>query len=125
MAAPVERNPGPASRIGSRQHFRWLEGIVKVTLVLNLVDAVFTLLWVWAGLASEANPLLAELVLEHPIAFVSVKLALVGLGSMLLWWRRQRPLAVVAIFLAFLVYYGILLLHIDYLATVVGILLSA
>lgn len=124
MSTPVSRSSGSLP-IGTRQHYRWLEGIVKVTLVLNLLDALFTLVWVWLGLASEANPFLAELVLAHPLAFVATKLGLVGLGSLLLWRLRHRPLAVVAMFLAFLVYYGILLLHVDYLSYVVGILLSA
>jgi hypothetical protein len=108
--------------IGTQQHFRWLEGIVKGTLVLNLLDALFTLVWVWAGLAREANPLLDELVHGHPIAFVAAKLGLVGLGSLLLWRLRHRPLAVVAIFVAFLAYYGLLLIHVDYLGTLLGIL---
>lgn len=112
-------------RIGTREHYRWLEGIVKVTLVLNLIDAVFTLIWVRLGLASEANPFLAELVNAHPLGFVTLKLGLVGLGSLLLWRLRQRPLAVIAMFLAFLAYYVILLMHVDYLSYVVGILLSA
>ena len=98
---------------------------MKVTLVLNLLDALFTLVWVRLGLASEANPFMAELVHEHPIAFVAIKLGLVGLGSVLLWRLRHRPLAVIAMFLAFLAYYAILLLHVDYLGTLAGILISA
>lgn len=108
--------------IGSAEHFRWLESIVKVILVLNLLDAVFTLIWVFSGLATEANPFLHELVHHHPVVFVLAKLALVGLGSLLLWRLRRRPLAVVAIFVGFLAYYALLLVHVDYLATIVGIL---
>jgi hypothetical protein len=125
MSAPAPQTAEPTRRLGTRQHYRWLEGIVKVTLVLNLVDAVFTLAWVGLGLASEANPFLAELVTAHPILFVSTKLGLVGLGSLLLWRLRHRPLAVIAMFVAFLVYYGILLMHVDYLGYVIGILLSS
>lgn len=69
-----------------------------------------------AGLAREANVVLADLVVHHPVAFVSVKLALVSLGSLLLWWRRKRPLAVVAIFAAFLAYYAVLLYHLRFAA---------
>lgn len=123
MTSPTPRSA--AAHIGTHEHFGWLEGIVKVTLVLNLLDALFTLTWVGLGLASEANPFMAELVVQHPVAFVVTKLALVGLGSLLLWRYRRRPLAVVAMFLAFLVYYAILLMHVDYLSYVVGILLSA
>ena len=112
-----------ALRIGTPQHFRWLHGIVKGVLVLNLLDAVFTLIWVFAGLAKEANPLLRELVHESPVAFAAAKLAVVGLASLLLWRLRERPLAVVAIFLAFLAYYALLLAHIGFLSLVVGALL--
>lgn len=73
-----------ASRIGTPEQFRWLHGIVKAVLVLNLVDAVLTLLWVHLGLAVEANTLIDELVNENAPLFVSVKLALVGMGSWLL-----------------------------------------
>ena len=41
----------------------------------------------------------------------------------LLWRYRSRPLAVVGIFVAFLVYYLLLLYHIGYLSLVIGTLL--
>lgn len=104
--------------IGTERHFRWLHGVVKVVLVLNLLDAVFTLFWVGAGLAHEANPLLADLVNEAPVAFALVKLGLVGLGSLVLWRLRQRPMAVVAIFAAFLAYYAVLLHHLRFLGKI-------
>ncbi len=112
-----------APRIGTERHFRWLEGIVRVVLLLNLLDAIFTLFWVGAGLAKEANPLLQELLREYPVAFAVAKLSLVGLGSLLLWWHRQRSLAVVGIFVAFLVYYAILLHHLGFLSLLIGTLL--
>lgn len=109
--------------VGTEQHFRWLDGIIRTTLVLNLLDAVFTLAWVTAGFAEEANPLLTELV-RYPVLFMSAKLALVSLGSWALWRYRQRPTAVVAIFTAFLVYYLILLYHVDFLGDVLRALLA-
>ena len=118
-AQPESRLP-----IGTPEQFRWLEGIVKITLVMNLLDAIFTLAWVRAGLAEEANPLLRDLVHHHPTLFVATKLALVGLASAIFWRYRRRPLAVFAVFLGFLVYYGILLMHIDYLADLIRHLLS-
>jgi hypothetical protein len=100
--------------VGTAEHFRWLRGIVKAVLVLNLLDALFTLVWVRSGLAREANPLIDWLVEGHAVGFVSVKLALVGLGSLLLWRRRERPAAAIAIVAAFLTYYLILLYHLQY-----------
>jgi hypothetical protein len=100
--------------VGTAEHFHWLHGIVKTVLVLNLLDALFTLVWVRAGLAREANPLIDWLVEEHAVGFVLVKLGLVGLGSWLLWRRRERPAAAIAIVAAFLTYYLILLYHLQY-----------
>ena len=112
-------------RIGTPQQFAWLRGIVMAVLVLNLLDAVFTLFWVYAGLAREANPLLRDLIEASPLAFVGIKLGLVGLGSALLWRHRKRPLAVVAIFLSFLIYYGLLLWHLEFLGLVLRELLAS
>ena len=111
------------SWVGTPEQFRWLLGIVKLILGLNLLDAIFTLIWINAGLAREANPLLAEIVRDQPVAFAVVKLGLVAGGSYLLWHYRFRPLAVIGIFAAFLVYYLLLLYHIGYLSLVVGMLL--
>ena len=111
--------------VGTPQHFRWLKGIVKWMLVLNLCDALFTLVWVRWGLAREANTLLDELVNEHAVAFVATKLGLVSLGSWVLWQRRARPLAVIAIFIAFVLYYLVLLYHLQYASGLVRQLISA
>ncbi|MFQ5415610.1 MAG: DUF5658 family protein [Myxococcota bacterium] len=105
---------GSASRIGTPEQFRWLNGVVKTVLVLNLLDAVFTLVWVRAELAEEANALMRFLVEDHAVLFVTVKVALVSLGSWVLWRRRTHATAVVAIFAAFLVYYLLLLYHLQY-----------
>lgn len=112
LRGPSSRVGSFTRRIGTHQHFVWLYWIVGATLLLNLADAVLTLLWVHSGMATEANPLLAELVTNHPVAFVATKYILVTLGSVLLWRHRKRRLAVIAIFLCFLVYYWLLLYHI-------------
>jgi uncharacterized membrane protein len=106
--------PRADASLGSSEHFRWLKGIVKWLLVLNLCDAVFTLIWVRSGLAIEANTLLDELVNDHAVIFVATKLGLVSMGSWVLWQRRDRPLAVIAIFIAFVIYYLLLLYHVQY-----------
>ncbi len=100
--------------VGTPVHFRWLNGIVKAVLVMNLLDAVLTLLWVQSGFATEANPLIAEIVEEHAVLFVVSKLSLVSLGTALLWRHRHRPLAVVGIFAAFMVYYAVFLYHLSF-----------
>lgn len=87
---------------------------------MNLVDAVLILAWVRAGFANEANPLLDEIVEEHAMFFVLGKLALVFLGTTLLWMHRERPLAVVGIFAAFMVYYAVLLHHLRFASVLRG-----
>lgn len=85
--------------------------MVWAVLFLNVVDGVLTLHWISNGLAFEANPMLADLAHNHPFWFVVTKMSLVALGSVILFRNRHRASAVVAIFAAFLAYYGVLLIH--------------
>ena len=114
---PVRQPPdrfGTYTRsIGTHEHFRWLRKIVWAILILNVFDAFLTLFWVYTGRATEANPAMEVLVHEYPVLFVVVKFSLVLLGSLLLWRFRRRRLSVVAIFLAFMVYYAVLLYHLQ------------
>jgi hypothetical protein len=102
------------SAIGTSQHFRWLYGIVRWLVVLNLLDGIFTIVWVQYFYADEYNVMLRDLALGDHVLFMLVKLTLVSLGALYLWRHRSRPLAVVAIFLAFLAYYLVLLYHLQY-----------
>jgi hypothetical protein len=110
------------SKVGTPKQFRWLHGIVKAVIVLNVLDAIFTLLWVQTGLANEANVLLQDLVSNHTVLFMVVKLVLVSLGSILLWRYRKHPFAVAGLFLVFLAYYSILLYHLSFLRLLKGFL---
>lgn len=100
-------------KIGHHHHFKWLRGIIAVIIVLNLADAILTCIWLWSGAATEANPVMRMAAGLGPVAFVSVKLALVSLGTFLLWRLRYRAFAVVAIFALFLAYYFVLLYHLQ------------
>lgn len=113
--APREERLGSFTRryIGTVQHFGWLERIVQATLLLNALDAGFTLFWVLSAQATEANPFMATALDVHPVMFVVTKVALVGMGSWLLWRHKKRPLAVVSMFAAFIVYYAVLLYHLS------------
>lgn len=112
---PREERFGSFTRryIGTVQHFAWLERIVQATLVLNTIDAGFTLFWVLNRQATEANPLMAAALEAHPVVFVVSKCFLVGAGSWLLWRYKKRPLAVISMFTAFMVYYGVVLYHLS------------
>ncbi len=100
--------------VGTAEQIQWLGGIVRAIVIFNLCDAIFTLWWVQAGVAEEANALMRQLVNEGALLFVLAKIALVSLGALFLWRRRTHGLAVVAIFMSFLVYYLVLLYHIQH-----------
>ena len=76
--------------VGTDQQFRILWWLISVTLVLNVLDAIFTLNWVQRGQAQEANPLM-DIIISNPVLFVCVKMSLVNLGCYLLWQRHRRP----------------------------------
>ena len=108
---PKKETKGSLDQIGTPQQFVWLRRIVLTVIVLNAIDAVLTLIWVWRGKAVEANPIMADLVHNNPLLFVIVKMALVALGTFFLWRLRRHRFAVVSLFAVFLVYYWILLYH--------------
>lgn len=91
----------PGLWLDSPRHFAIALG---ATLVANLVDAAGTLHWTHEGLATEANPLLARLVMAQPGAFILAKVALVGLAALLLWRLREHRTARVAFIPAALLY---------------------
>jgi hypothetical protein len=82
-------------------------------VVFNVLDAIFTLVYVQAGAAEEGNPLMAVLLAWHPVSFVALKLALVSLGVWLLWRVRHHRAAVAAIVGIAVVYAGVLALHLS------------
>jgi hypothetical protein len=109
---------GVSLAIGTGEHFRWLHGIAKWLLVLNLLDGVFTLIWVEHFGAGEWNVMMRDLVYESPLLFMLVKLTLVSLGTLFLWRNRSNALAVISLFVAFFAYYLVFLFHLQYSSTV-------
>jgi hypothetical protein len=112
-AAPV------ALPIGTDEQFRWLDGILKAIVIMNLLDAVLTLGWIQAGLAEEANAFLRDLAHGNAMGFMLAKIGLVSPGALLLWRYRERPLAIVGAFGAFLIYYLVLLHHLQFSSALV------
>ena len=102
-------------QIGKPEHFLWLKGIVGSVFILNVLDGILTLWWYFSGRATEANPAMSNLIKTHPLLFIIVKMTLVALGSYLLWRLRHRALAVIAIFIAFMVYYTVLVYHLQHM----------
>lgn len=103
----------PPSPIGSPGQPLWLKGVIGAILLFNVLDGMFTLLWVESGLARESNPLLVHLVENDPWLFVGVKFIVVTLGIWLLWRLRHHRLAIFSLFLAFLAYYWVLIYHLS------------
>lgn len=100
--------------VGTSEHFRWLNTIAKSLLVLNLLDGIFTLVWVEHFGASELNIMMRDLVETSPLLFMLTKLTVVSLGTLFLWRNRSNWLAVVSLFIAFFCYYLVLLIHLEY-----------
>lgn len=91
----------------------WLITITGMIIVLNLYDAIMTMLVVESGLAIEANPLMA-LPLEHgPGFFMAAKISLVSLGTFILWRLRYKGWAVASLITVFLVYLLVAFYHIQ------------
>lgn len=106
--------------VGLPHQFLWLRWMLVALVVLNLFDAVFTLIWLRNGMATEANLFVRKLVTEHAPLFLTVKISLVSLGAFLLWRRRTHPLAVVGIFASFVAYYILLLHHLEFASWLIG-----
>ena len=67
-------------------------------LILNLLDAIFTLGYLQLGAAEEANPFMEVLTSNGPIGFMVVKLGLVSLCVTLLWRLQHHRAAMTGIF---------------------------
>jgi len=91
-----------------------LDDVAKALIVLNLLDALFTLYWIQAGLAVEWNALMRDLVVENAIVFVLVKLTLVSLGSYWLLQYRGHRLVGAGLMVSLLVYFGVILHHLRF-----------
>jgi hypothetical protein len=99
----MERRTSPA----------WLSTVAKLVIVLNLLDALFTIPAVASGEAVEANPLMAVLLARGPLLFMLGKLALVSLCVLLLWRMRSNRLAVAGLVGAVPVYSLIVVYHVS------------
>jgi hypothetical protein len=87
--------------------------VASTLLILNLLDGIFTLAAVHAGVASEANPLMAAPLSWGSLYFILIKTTLVSAGVLLLWRRQNRPLAVAGLYAATALYAGVLAYHLS------------
>ena len=94
-----------------------LRFLVACILVSNLIDAAFTIVWTTAGLATEANPLMVDVLARSPILFMLAKLALVSGGIFLLFRLRRRRLALAGLYACGCIYAGLLVYHVTQLVS--------
>ena len=67
--------------------------VAAAVLILNLADALFTLVYVRLGVAREGNPFMASALGRGALGFMIVKLGLVSLCVLLLVRLRERKAA--------------------------------
>ena len=82
----------------------WLFRVAVAILILNLIDGVLTLALIQSGLATEANPMMAELLGHGAVHFMLFKISLVSLSVLLLWRLQRQRVAVLALYAAAGVY---------------------
>jgi hypothetical protein len=70
---------------------------IYAVLIFNVLDMVFTVYYIEAGHAVEANPLMAVAYEASPLHFGVVKMALAALGITLLYRARHARSAQLAI----------------------------
>ena len=80
-------------------------------LVMNLYDAMMTLLVVESGVATEANPIMAAPLALGPIAFMLAKLGMVSAGVLLLWKLRGSSFAAFGIYSLSGIYTALCIYH--------------
>ena len=90
-----------------------VRSLVLCVLMLNLFDAICTLLWVRMGIAEEANPLLRPLLECSELTFFVVKMSIVCAGLGFLWQQREIPLVKFGLAVATAVYGSLAAYHLD------------
>ena len=93
-ASRVLRAPSKPGLAMSKRKLTWLASAI---VILNLLDAIFTLFYTGSGLAKESNPMMQGVLASSPIIFMVAKLGLVSLCVLLLWRLGNRSSAVVAL----------------------------
>ena len=94
-----------------RPKYFWLI-IVGILILLNLIDAFFTLRFNELQLATEANPLMDYLLQIDPRLFFIIKFSLVSLSALFMYSCRHVSLARHALLASVLVYGIVNVIHI-------------
>ncbi|MBK25073.1 MAG: hypothetical protein CME70_19400 [Halobacteriovorax sp.] len=68
---------------------RSLKLAICIIFLFNIFDAFLTLAWVETGLAHETNPIMAYVLEIGPNVFLTIKISIVTLGLIILWFTKQ------------------------------------
>lgn len=99
----------------------WIYVAAGILAILNVLDAVLTILWVETGCAVEANPIMDYFLSIHPVLFLLVKMFLVYGGIGILLHYRQKPIATFSLWIFCLVYGLLLCYHIFHAYALCGL----
>ncbi len=80
--------------------------------ILNLLDALLTVVWVRSGVATEGNQLMASLLDIGNGPFLIVKIAMGIIAAFVLYRWGSRPLARYGLAVALAIYVGLMGIHI-------------
>lgn len=93
---------------------RFAYGSAAALIIMNLLDAVFTLVYIYSGVATESNPIMNHFLQLGPVAFVVMKMALVSMAVVLLLrLLRSRQAASVALIATSAAYALLICYHIS------------
>lgn len=87
-------------------------------LFLNLLDGIFTLVFLQMGVAQELNPLMRMAYEVSPLVFMLVKVGVVELGVLVLLMHRQYRFARWALNAGAFLYAAIVVYHLAFLTWV-------
>jgi len=93
-------------------------------IVLNLADAIFTLVYVHTGMAREGNPVMESALGGGSLTFMVTKLALVSLCVLLLVRLRARPAASAALVGSAIAYSWLFFYHLSAVPELVSLAAS-
>jgi hypothetical protein len=94
--------------------------VAAAIVLFNLVDALFTLVYLQAGVAREANPLMTTAFGGGAVGFMVIKLALVSLSVGLLFRLRHRRSAASALVVTAVAYASLVAYHLSEVPRLVG-----
>ena len=114
--ATIEQTQGVAW--GSNASF-YLSPASVALLVLNLLDGLFTLLFLQLEVAEELNPLMRVAYEQSPLVFMLSKLVIVNAGLWMLCLHRRLRASRVAIRAGAVVYTIIVVYHLAFLTHLV------